>query len=216
MTYDRPINIMLVDDHEMLRDGLRGLLATSPLFTVVAQAARIEEALREAQHNAVDLVVTDLEMPSGFTNGIELTKRLRATFPALLVLIYTMHRQEEFILQAIKARAHGYVVKDQPGIDVIDAINKIVNGRPAFPPVKEPEKLLTMAERQVFWLLGDSKSNEYIAEKLAITDRTVEGHRSSSLQKLRPILQVKSSENELIKFIQSATKYAKRCPFPSR
>ena len=98
----------------------------------------------------------------------------------------------------------------------MDVINKIINGRTVFPPVKEPEKLLTPTERQVFWLLGDSKSNEYVAEKLAITDRTVEGHRSSSLQKLRPILQVKSSENELIKFIQSATKYAERCPFPSR
>src|SRR5437868_6275017 len=92
MTYDRPINIMLVDDHEATRKGVRGMLETSPSFRVVAEAAGMEEALRKAQDNAVDLVVMDLEMPYDFINGIELTTRLRAAFPELLVVIYAMHR----------------------------------------------------------------------------------------------------------------------------
>jgi len=94
---------MLVDDHEVTRKGVRGVLETSPSFRVVAEEVGMEEALRKAQDNAVDLVVTDLEMPYDFINGIELTTRLGAAFPELLVVIYTMHSREEFVLQAIEA-----------------------------------------------------------------------------------------------------------------
>jgi two-component system response regulator NreC len=205
---------MLVDDHGLLRDGLRGLLETSPLFRVVAEAARMEEALRKAQDHALDLVVTDLEMPRGFTDGIELTKRLRAAFPALFVLIYTMHHEEEFVLQAIEADARGYVVKEQEGIDLMDAINKVVNGRFVFPQVSKPEDLLTPAERQVLWLLGDGKSNKHIAAKLSIVGRTVEGYRSSISEKFEVFLQ--EGDDSKVMLIHIATKYRMRCPFPSR
>lgn len=213
MIYDRPINVMLVDDHEVLRKGLRGLLEASPRFRVTAEAAGMEETLCKAQHNEVDLVVTDLEMPCDFASGIELTQRLRAAFPVLYVLIYTMHREEEFILQAIDADAHGYVVKEQPAIDLINAVNKVINGQRVFPPTVNPEKLLTPTERQVFWLLGDGKSNTYIATKLSLQVHTVQDYRSKIWQKLKVVLPEREGNNTLI---HHATKYRMRSLFPQR
>jgi two-component system response regulator NreC len=221
MIYDRPINIMLVDDHELLLKGLRGLLETRPAFRVVAEASGVEEALRTAKdRGGIDLVVTDLGMPHGTTAGIELTMKLLAEFPTLHVLIYTMHNEDKHILQAIQAGASGYVLKDRPASDIINAISSIVKGKTVFPPVLELERLLTPTERQVLWLLGDGKSNTYIAVeigiakgKLGITRRTVEGHRSSIWQKLRTVLPEEEGENPAV-LINIATRYRDRSPFP--
>lgn len=225
MIYGQPINIMLVDDHKMILNGLRGLLETQMAFRVVAEAAGGEEALHKVNElhkangkEAIHLVVTDLTMRRGTINGIQLTKKLLADFPALRVLVYTMHDEEAYILQAIQAGAWGYVMKDEDtAVDpVIEAIHRIVKGHKVFPLVLKPEEHLTPTERQVLWLLGDGKSNAYIAAKLhetSITKRTVEKHRSNIWDKLKEYLSKEDSENPTV-LINIATRYRDRCPFP--
>jgi DNA-binding NarL/FixJ family response regulator len=225
MIYDRPINIMLVDDHKMVLNGLRGLLETELAFRVVAEAAGGEEALRKVNelHKAngkeeIHLVVTDLAMRRGTINGIELTKKLLADFSTLRVLVYTMHDEEAYILQAIKAGAWGYVTKDEDTAvaPIIEAIHRIVKDQKVFPPVLKPEELLTPTERQVLWFLGDGKSNAYIAAELretSITKRTVEKHRSNIWDKLKGYLPEEDGKNPTI-LINIATRYRDRCPYP--
>jgi two-component system response regulator NreC len=130
-----------------------------------------------------------------------------------------MHNEDKHILQAIQAGAHGYVLKDRPASEIINAISRIVKGKTVFPPVLQLERLLTPTERQVLWLLGDGKSNTYIAGigiakgKLGITRRTVEGHRSSIWQKLKAVLPEEEGENPAV-LINIATRYRDRSPFP--
>lgn len=211
MIYDRPINIMLVDDHPMMRDALRGRLETRPTFRVVAEAADAEEALRHANDMAIDLVVTDIEMPG--TDGIALTTKFRTKFPAIAVLVFTLHHEEEFILRAIEAGARGYVNKKEPGSIIINAINKIIKGQTVFPQVAKPESLLTLREKQVFWLLGDVKTNEDIAIKFDIVEHTVADCRSRILQKLRTVVPVEMADNPALLIIY-AVKYRMRCHYP--
>ncbi|BCT67770.1 response regulator transcription factor [Nitrosospira sp. NRS527] len=229
------INIMLVDDHDMILKGVRGLLETQTAFRVVAEATGEEDALLKANEfhkanklheangpEALHLVVTDLEMPHvkmprGTINGIQLTKKLLFRFPALRVLVYTYHDEEKYIFQAIEAGAWGFVTKgaESAGL-LIEATRRIVNGHKVFPPVLKPEEHLTPTERQVLWLLGDGKSNAYIAAKLretSITKRTVEKHRSNIWDKLKEYLSEEDSENPTV-LINIATRYRDRCPFP--
>jgi two-component system response regulator NreC len=234
MIYDRPVNIMLVDDHKMILKGLRGLLETQVAFRVVAEAASGEEALHKVNElhkaneldkangkngkEAIHLVVTDLTMRRGTINGIQLIKKLLADFSTLRILVYTMHDEEAYILQAIKAGAWGYVTKDEDtAVDpVIEAIHKIVKGQKVFPFVLKPEEDLTPTERQVLWLLGDGKSNAYIAAELrktSIAKRTVEKHRSNIWDKLKKYLSEEDGKNPTI-LINIATRYRDRCPYP--
>ena len=228
MIYDRPINIMLVDDHKMILKGLRGLLETQVAFRVVAEAASAEEALQKVKElhkaneldkvngkEAIHLVVTDLEMPHGTISGIQLIKKLLADFSTLRILVYTMHDEEAYILQAIKAGAWGYVTKDEDtAVDpVIEAIHRIVKGQKVFPLVLRPEKSLTLRQKQVLWLLGDGKTNEDIATILNIVEHTVRDYRSDILQELREVAPVEMAGNPALLII-CAVKYRMRCRYP--
>jgi DNA-binding NarL/FixJ family response regulator len=207
MIRDLPIRILIADDHELLRGGVRGLLETRPTFRVVAEAGNAKEALHHIDD--VDIVLMDIRG----MNGIELTAHLRANFPNVFVLIYTDHQEEEFVLQAIKAGAHGYVMKRQPAADLIKAINKIAAGQTAFPSISKPELFLTLRERQVLWLIGDEKSNKDIARMLGIGTRAVEGYRSSIWQKLKARWPEERTRN-LALLVTTAVKYQMRCSYP--
>lgn len=184
------IKILLVDDHPLVRDGLRARLEAMPQFRVVAEAGGAAEALEQAAQFEVDLVLMDINMRD--TNGIEATAQFRAAFPRIAVLILSMHDKLEYVSQAIRAGARGYVLKDAPGKDIVLAIETVMSGgiyysaalarQLAQPQV--PDMQLTTREQEVLRHLARGESNKQIARALDLSVRTVETHRLNIKRKL--------------------------------
>ena len=129
MNSPAPVRLMLVDDHPLVRDGLRARLEAVPGFSVVAEAGDAQAALTEARRAAPDLVLMDIGMRGG--NGIEATRRLLAELPALRVLVLSMHDHAEYVREAMQAGARGYLLKDQPAEEVV-AVDHDRNGLADF------------------------------------------------------------------------------------
>jgi DNA-binding NarL/FixJ family response regulator len=148
-------NVMIVDDHPMIRDGLRARLESMPGVRVVAETGTADEALRHAAHQPINLVLMDINLQG--SSGIELTAKFQLNFPDIAVLILSMHNKAEYVLQSIRAGARGYVLKDAPGSDIVRAIEAVLNGGVYYsaallPIIAQPrlkEELLTVRERQV-------------------------------------------------------------------
>lgn len=184
------IKILLVDDHPLVRDGLRARLEAMPQFRVVAEAGGAAEALEQAAQFEVDLVLMDINMRD--TNGIEATAQFRAAFPRIAVLILSMHDKLEYVSQAIRAGARGYVLKDAPGKDIVLAIETVMSGgiyysaalaRQLAQP-QMPDMQLTTREQEVLRHLARGESNKQIARALDLSVRTVETHRLNIKRKL--------------------------------
>lgn len=195
------IRIMLVDDHPLVRDGLRARLEAVPHFNVVAEADGADDALRQAGAEQVDLVLMDINMRG--TNGIEATSRLCAAFPHVAVLILSMHDKLEYVSQAMQAGARGYVLKDAPGKDIVLAIETVMSGgiyysaalaRQLAHPMAQDNQL-TVREQEVLQHIADGQSNKQIARDLDLSVRTVETHRLNIKRKLGI-----EGQAELIKF----------------
>lgn len=185
------VHILLVDDHPLVRDGLRARLDTIPHFTIVAEAGNASEALELAGKQNIDLALMDINLAGG-TNGIELTERFNTLFPEIAVLMLSMHDKAEYVMQAIQAGARGYVLKDAPALDIITAIDTVMSGgiyysaglakqlsRPMLPAM-----LLTPREREVLQCIATGKSNKHIAREMSLSVRTVETHRLNIKRKL--------------------------------
>jgi DNA-binding NarL/FixJ family response regulator len=195
------INILLVDDHPLVRDGLRARLEAVPHFRVVAEADGAEEALRQAGLCQVHLVLMDINMRG--VSGIEATALMRQRFPDVAVLILSMHDKLEYVSQAMQAGARGYVLKDAPGKDIVLAIETVMAGgiyysaalakQLARPLVQDNQ--LTVREQEVLRLLADGQANKQIAKALDLSVRTVETHRLNIKRKLGI-----EGQAELIKF----------------
>ncbi|HYD97666.1 MAG TPA: response regulator transcription factor [Noviherbaspirillum sp.] len=184
------VHILLVDDHPLVRDGLRARLETIPHFAVVAEAGNAQEALQAAASQTIDLTLMDINL-SGM-NGIELTGRFNALHPEIAVLMLSMHDKAEYVMQAIQAGARGYVLKDAPAIDIITAIDTVMSGgiyysagltRQLSRPMP-PAMLLTPREREVLQCIATGKSNKHIAREMNLSVRTVETHRLNIKRKL--------------------------------
>lgn len=195
------IRIMLVDDHPLVRDGLRARLEAVPHFRVVAEADGADDALRQAGSEQVDLVLMDINMRG--TNGIEATGRLCAAFPHIAVLILSMHDKLEYVSQAMQAGARGYVLKDSPGKDIVLAIETVMSGgiyysaalaRQLAHPMAQDNQL-TVREQEVLRHIAAGQSNKQIARDLDLSVRTVETHRLNIKRKLGI-----EGQAELIKF----------------
>jgi len=194
------IRILLADDHNVLRDGLRLLLERQPAFEIVAEAADGREALALAQRHAPDVAVVDIAMPG--LNGIEATRRIADTCERTGVIILSMHHDESYILRALKAGARAYLLKDSLKADLIAAIHAVAQGRSYFSPkvsqllqedyvreLAEQEKddsfeLLTPREREILQLIAEGRSNKEIANLFNLSLYTVDTHRSHILRKL--------------------------------
>lgn len=185
-----PVHILLVDDHPLVRDGLRARLETIPHFTVVAEAGNAAEALQHAAGLKIDLALMDINL-SGM-NGIDLTSRLNSLHPEIAVLMLSMHDKAEYVMQAIQAGARGYVLKDAPAQDIITAIETVMSGgiyysaglaKQLSRPVP-PALLLTPREREVLQCIATGRSNKHIARDLNLSVRTVETHRLNIKRKL--------------------------------
>lgn len=195
------IKIMLVDDHPLVRDGLRARLEAVPNFRVVAEADGADDAFRQAGTEAVDLVLMDINMRG--TNGIEATSRLCAAYPHIAVLILSMHDKLEYVSQAVQAGARGYVLKDAPGKDIVLAIETVMSGgiyysaalakQLAHPMAQDNQ--LTVREQEVLQHIAAGQSNKQIARDLDLSVRTVETHRLNIKRKLGI-----EGQAELIKF----------------
>jgi DNA-binding NarL/FixJ family response regulator len=197
----QPVRIMLVDDHPLVRDGLRARLEAVPHFRVVAEAGSGPEALAIVDAAQVDLVLMDITMRDG--GGIEATAQLGRSHPAVAVLILSMHDKLEYVSQAMQAGARGYVLKDAPGKDIVLAIDTVMAGgiyysapvarQLARPSV--PDNQLTTREQEVLRHIANGESNKQIARALDLSVRTVETHRLNIKRKLGI-----EGQAELIKF----------------
>jgi DNA-binding NarL/FixJ family response regulator len=192
---------MLVDDHPLVRDGLRARLEAVPHFRVVLEAGSGAEALAMLEATRVDLVLMDITMRDG--SGIDATAQLGRSHPGIAVLILSMHDKLEYVTQAMQAGARGYVLKDAPGKDIVLAIDTVMAGgiyysapvaRPRARP-RQPDHQLTTREQEVLRHLANGESNKQIARALDLSVRTVETHRLNIKRKLGI-----EGQAELIKF----------------
>ena len=194
------IRILLADDHNIMRRGLRLLLEKHPGFEVVAEASDGRQAVERAEATKPDIVVLDIAMPN--MSGIEAAQRIRALLPQAAIIILSMHSDEGYVLRALKAGAKGYLLKDSAENDLIEAIKAVSQGKAFFSPeiskilaedyVREVKKrgaedsyeLLTSREREILHLLAEGKSNKDIATSLNLSLYTVETHRRNLQDKL--------------------------------
>ena len=208
MTDAAIIRIMLVDDHPLVRDGLRARLETMAHLRVVTEAGSADEALAQAAGVAVDLVLMDINMRG--TNGIEATTQFRARFPAIAVLILSMHDKLEYVGQAMQAGARGYVLKDAPGKDIVRAIDTVMAGGVYYSEAlarklvrpRLPDQQLTVREQEVLNQIAAGHSNKQIARALDLSVRTVETHRLNIKRKLGI-----EGQAELIKYAVEQAKF---------
>jgi DNA-binding NarL/FixJ family response regulator len=196
----KAIRILLADDHNIMRRGLRLLLERQPGFEVVAEAADGREAAERAEATHPDIAVLDIAMPN--MSGIEAAQRIRALLPQAAIVILSMHSDESYVLRALKAGAKGYLLKDSAESDLIDAIKAVSEGKAFFSPeiskilvedyvrdmrkrgAEDSYELLTSREREILHLLAEGKSNKDIATLLDLSLYTVETHRRNLQDKL--------------------------------
>ena len=185
-----PIRLVIVDDHSLVRDGLRARLAVVPHLRVIGEAASGAEALALAAADAPDLMLIDVGMRG--MNGIELATLLRTRHPEVLVLMLSMYDNREYVLSAIRAGARGYVLKESPTEEILSAISAVCAGGSYFSAQVSDLMLqfgnttpqLTAREHEVLLLLAHGRSNKLVAKELDISVRTVETHRFSLRRKL--------------------------------
>ena len=195
----KPITIVLADDHNIVRQGFRSLLENQEGLSVVAEAGDGLEALRVTCNVKPDVLVVDLMMPC--LNGLEVTRRIRKMSPGTRVIILSMYMDEPYVIEALQSGALGYVLKESNISDLVKAIREVAGGRYylgsplsdlAIAAYKEktkgvsldPYNTLTAREREVLQLVAEGFTNADIAGKLFISQRTVESHRASLMQKL--------------------------------
>jgi len=195
-----PIRILLADDHNVLRDGMRLLLERQPGFTVVGEASDGRETVDLVENHQPNVVVMDIAMPN--MNGIEATRRIVEKHPRTGVVILSMHYDESYVLRSLKAGARAYLLKDALKSELIAAIHAVSEGRSFFSPkisriLKEDYvqalgrrggddsyELLTDREREILQLVAEGKTNKEIANRLNLSLYTVDTHRTHILQKL--------------------------------
>lgn len=195
-----PIRVLLVDDHRILREGVRALLAGEPGIKVVGEAEDGESAVLQVDIVKPDVVLMDMVMPR--LSGLEATARIKARHPKVVILIMSMHDNDEYVQQVIKAGASGYVLKGVTGDDLVRAIKAVHEGASFVDPAiaaklvedyvhrvrgdlpSDPKALLTPREREILVLVAEGHSNHEIAARLYLSKKTVETHRSNIMRKL--------------------------------
>ena len=194
---EETIRVLVADDHAIVRTGIRHVLESEPGFAVVGEASNGAEALELVQSLRPDVAVLDISMPAA--SGLQVTQELRRLAPDTRVLILSMHDNTEYVLESVRAGAHGYILKDTAATELRGAILAVRRGESYFSPpiarrltavvrgVTEEQDLLgqlTARERQVLVGVAQGRTNREIALELGISHRTVETHRESLMRKL--------------------------------
>jgi DNA-binding NarL/FixJ family response regulator len=199
-----PVKLLLVDDHPLVRDGVRVRLEAVPHFEVVGEAGDAEAALQAARTLSPDLALMDIGMRG--MNGIALTERFAEEFPEIAVLVLSMHDNLEYVRQVMRAGARGYVLKDAPASELVEAIDAVLAGRPFYSAqlamrmaeqavMPTPVEALTPRERDILDGIAKGYANKRIADELGLSVRTVESHRLNLKRKLGI-----EGQAELVKF----------------
>jgi DNA-binding NarL/FixJ family response regulator len=188
------MRVLIADDHGIVRSGLRKLLESEDGIEVVAEAGDGVEACDRAIEHRPDLAILDVKMPG--MNGLEATRAIRDSAPDVSVLMLSMHDEERYLFEALKAGASGYVLKRAADRELIDAIRAVERGEPFLTPEAQQalirdvlddgaaEEELTPREEQVVKLVAEAHTNKEIAELLGLAEKTAENHRSNAMRKL--------------------------------
>lgn len=193
--------ILLVEDHRILREGLRAILAAQPDFVVLGEAGDGGEAIRRAQELQPDLVMLDLSMPR--MNGLDAIKDIKRVAPRTRVLILTVQKDDEYVFSAIRAGANGYMLKDSSAAELMAGVRRVAAGERYLSPAvasrfveafldgkgadgPDPNAdLLSGREREVLKLVAEGYRSRQIGEYLSISEKTVEKHRANLMRKLQ-------------------------------
>jgi DNA-binding NarL/FixJ family response regulator len=194
------LRILLADDHTVVRQGLRKILEAKPQWEVVAEAADGREAVKQAEEVKPDVAIIDVAMP--LLNGIEAVRQIARKAPGTRMLVLSMHNDEAYVTQMLRAGAAGYLLKDSADVDLLQAVEAVAAGKSFFSPaiarviaddyVRQLEdrgasdryELLSEREREIFQLIAEGKTNKEIAALLFLSPSTVDTHRSRIMEKL--------------------------------
>lgn len=196
------ITVALVDDHQIVRDGIKALLEGQVGIDVVVEAESAKDFIEKLANHLPNIAIVDVSLPG--MSGIELVKILTNDFPSIKVIMLSMYTTQEFIFNAIKAGARGYLPKNITQCELVEAINQVNQGKEYFSKdiseiilksylkqIKNPERAtdqkdekLTPRETEILKLVAEGYSNQLIADKLFISVRTVESHKNHIMQKL--------------------------------
>jgi DNA-binding NarL/FixJ family response regulator len=197
------LQLLIADDHEIVRRGLRAILETQRDWTVVAEAVTGRQAIDQAREHPPDIAILDIGMPE--LNGLEATRQILKLLPQTEVLILTMHESEQIVREVLAAGARGYVLKSDAGRDLVAAVEALRDHRTFFSSkisdmlltsyLRQPERSeptaeptgrsrLTAREREIVQLLAEGKSNKEVAQMLNISIKTAETHRTNIMNKL--------------------------------
>lgn len=190
--------ILIADDHQAIRQGVRSLLESHPAYQVIAEAGDGREALELAREGKPDIAILDYSLP--LMNGLELTRSIKHDLPHTEVLIYTMHDRESILIDVLRAGARGYVLKSDSGAHLIAAVAALARHKPYFSGAisetllehfiesdhsSDKIVMLTAREREIVQLIAEGKLNKQIAHMLNISVKTVETHRAAAMHKLK-------------------------------
>jgi len=205
------IRVLLADDHTILRAGLRIMLNAQVDISVVGEASDGRQAISETARLSPDVVIMDITMPD--LNGIEATKQIKKAMPEVKVLMLTMHENDGYLFQSLRAGASGYMMKESADTELIQAIRAVQGGRFYLSPAaqsmmvgdylqrvkageeKDSYNDLTEREREILKLVAEGLTNNQIAERLVISPKTVDTHRTHVMDKLNL-----HSRAELVKY----------------
>lgn len=195
------VQLLIADDHEIVRQGIRNILQTQPGWTVCAEADNGRDAVKLAEKHRPDVIVLDLTMPE--LNGMDATRQIRKLCPDTRILIFTMHETERLVQEVFQAGADGYVLKSDAGNDLIKAVQAVLDGRHFYSSrigelifagflkagtvdakPQDAAARLTDRERETVQLLAEGKSNKEVATTLGISVKTAETHRAAIMRKL--------------------------------
>jgi DNA-binding NarL/FixJ family response regulator len=204
------VRVLLADDHDILRDGLRALLGMAADVEVVGEASTGRQAVAETERLRPDVVLMDITMPE--LDGVEACRRIRQQSPETRVLFLTMHEAEEYFFRALRAGAAGYVIKRTASADLLAAVRAVARGESFLSPsvaralvadysergtrssvspmeqaaerIPDSYETLTSREREVLQLVGEGFTNQEIADRLHLSIKTVQSHRAAVMEKL--------------------------------
>jgi len=196
---NKQVNIVLADDHKLFRDGLKTILEKDSTMSIVGEANDGLETISIANQLKPDIVIMDISMPK--LNGVEATRRIISENPQIKILVLSMHSDQRFVLETLKAGASGYLLKDSSSLELNGAIKSVMNDkiylssqisknviedyvRIARQKESSVYSLLSAREREVLQQLAEGKNNREVAEQLNISVKTVESHRKNIMEKL--------------------------------
>lgn len=191
---EEKIKVIIADDHQLFRDGIRSLLQKQSFIDVVAEASDGKELLEKLKNHEADVALVDISMPE--MSGLEVINKIKNDYPALRFIVLTMHKDGQYVMQSAKAGAHGYLLKNVDEEELIRAVSLVHEGERYYnSEIKEllvtnitsgeENKALSPREQEVLKLVASGDTTKMIADKLCVSTRTIETHRVNMMKKLK-------------------------------